>query len=228
MTTYALIPSGGIGSRLKAALPKQYIKVGEKEIIAYTLEIFQNCDLIDRIIVAAQPEFFPLLNTIKEKYKISKLIKIVEGGKERQHSVYNALIATNANDNDIIAVHDAARPLLTRKILHKALSQAKIFNNVIVAKKGTDTLVSGDEFINGYLDRNTVYNVQTPQISRYKILLDAMKAAFSKNFIGTDESMLLYKNGNKIKITEGSLLNFKITTAEDLDLFKIIHDIETI
>ncbi len=228
MTHFAIIPSGGIGKRINSSLPKQYVKVKGKELIAYTLEVFQNCSLIDKIILAAQPEYFNLLEEIKKKYKISKLYKIVEGGKERQDSVFNALQATNAGDDDVIVVHDAARPLLSNNILQKSITEAKIFDNVIVAIKATDTLVSGKEFVQNYLDRNLTYHVQTPQISKYKTLLDAMNFAKTNNFIGTDESILLHKASNKIKIVEGSSLNFKVTTQSDLDLFTIISDIETI
>ncbi len=228
MTRFAIIPSGGVGKRINSSLPKQYVKVKGKELIAYTLEIFQECSLIDKIIIAAQPEYNPLLEEIKEKYKISKLYKIVKGGKERQDSVFNALQATNAEDDDIIVVHDAARPLLSNNILQKSITEAKTFDNVIVAIKATDTLVSGKEFVQDYLDRNITYHVQTPQISKYKTLLDAMNFAKTNSFIGTDESILLHKASNKIKIVEGSSLNFKVTTQSDLDLFTIISDIEAI
>lgn len=228
MTTYAIIPSGGVGKRISSSLPKQYVKINGKELIAYTLEIFQKCDLIDKIIIAAQTEFIPILENIKTKYKISKIFKIVEGGKERQDSVFNALKAISAKNDDIVVVHDAARPLLSRKILETALLQAKKFDNVIVATKATDTLVSAGEFVNNYLDRSTTYHVQTPQISKYEILMNAMELAIKENYIGTDESILLHRSSNKkIKIVQGSSLNIKITTSEDLDLFKIISDIET-
>lgn len=227
MTTYAIIPSGGVGKRFKSSLPKQYVKINGKELIAYTLEIFQKCDLVDKIIIAAQPEYIDLLENIKTKYKFSKILKIVEGGKERQDSVFNALNSINANNDDIIAVHDAARPLLSKNVLELALLEAKIFDNIIVATKATDTLVSAGKFVDNYIDRQTIYHVQTPQISRYRILMKAMEAAKQDNFIGTDESILLHKSSNKIKIVQGSSLNIKITTNEDLDLFKNISDIET-
>jgi len=226
MKTYAIIPSGGIGKRLESSLPKQYVKINGKELIAYTLETFQKCKLVDEIIVSAQPDFFLLIETIKHKYNISKLSKIIEGGKERQDSVFNALKEIDADDNDIIAVHDAARPLLPIKVLETALLTAKKFDNVVVATKATDTLVSGGEFVNTYLDRSSTFHVQTPQISKFNILFDAMKSAYNNNFIGTDESILLHKASYKIKIVEGSSLNFKVTTQSDLDLFKIISDIE--
>jgi 2-C-methyl-D-erythritol 4-phosphate cytidylyltransferase len=228
MKRYAIIPSGGVGKRFESSLPKQYIQVNGKELIAFTLEIFQNCKLIDEIIIAAQTDFFPLLKKIKSTYNISKLTKIIEGGNERQDSVFNALQAIDGNSDDIIAVHDAARPLLSNKILEEALLMANTFDSVIVATKATDTLVSGSEFVDNYIDRSKTHYVQTPQISRYNILMDAMKLAQNDNFVGNDESILLHRASNKIKIVEGSSLNFKITNKSDLDLFKNICDIETI
>jgi 2-C-methyl-D-erythritol 4-phosphate cytidylyltransferase len=228
MKTYAIIPSGGVGKRLESSLPKQYVKVNGKELIAYTLEIFQRCKLIDEIIISAQPDFFPTIKKIKLTYNISKLSKIIVGGKERQDSVFNALKEIDASNSDIIAVHDAARPLLPIKILETALQTAKKFDSVVVATKATDTLVSGNEFVNGYLDRSSTFHLQTPQISKFNILFDAFKSAYTNSFIGTDESILLHRTSNKIKIVEGSSLNFKITTKSDLDLFRIISDIEIV
>jgi len=229
MSIYAVIPSGGVGKRINSSLPKQYVKVNGKELIAYTLEIFQKCKLIDEVIVAAQLEYFELLEDIKSKYKLTKLVKVVEGGKERQDSVYNALkeINSNANSNDLVAVHDAARPLLSNEILETALQTAKTFDNVIVATMAKDTLISGNDFVNSYIDRSSTYQVQTPQISKINTLMNAMESAKKENFIGTDESSLLFRASNKIKIVEGSSLNFKVTNQSDLDLFKIISDIET-
>jgi 2-C-methyl-D-erythritol 4-phosphate cytidylyltransferase len=227
MANYAIIPSGGVGKRINSSLPKQYLKIKGKELIAYTLEIFQKNELVDAIVIAAQPDFFELLNEIKSKYNLDKIINIVEGGAERQNSVYNALQSINAKPSDIVLVHDAARPLLSQEILTQAITAAKSFDNVVVAIKATDTLVSGNDYIEGYLDRNTTYHIQTPQISKYSILVEAMQKAFDNNFIGTDETILLHRLSNRVRIVEGSSLNFKVTNISDLDLFKIISDIKT-
>ena len=212
MKTYAIIPSGGESKRFGGEIPKQYLKVNGKEIIVYTLEIFQNCDLIDEIIIAAKTEYFALLDELKEKYNLNKVTNIVEGGKERQDSVFNGLSSIAAEENDLIAVHDAARPLLPGKILLNALNDAENFDNVVVAIKARDT----------YVDRNEIYYAQTPQIFKYKILMDAMKKAYNESFIGTDESMIVKRAGYNVKISEGNLKNFKITTSADIDLFKSV------
>lgn len=225
MKIYAIIPSGGVGKRINSSLPKQYIKVNGKELIAYTLEIFQKCEEIDEIIIPAQKDFFELLFDIKEKYGLTKLTRILEGGSERQHSVYNALQDIHANDEDLVLVHDAARPLLPQQVLKNAIESAKTFDNAIVAIKAKDTIIKGDEFVEDYLNRNEICYVQTPQIFKYKTLQNAMISSNKENFIGCDESILVHRASNSIRIVEGSSFNFKITTDSDLDLFRIITHI---
>lgn len=222
MKTYAIIPSGGTGSRFGTEIPKQYLKVNGKELIAYTLEIFQFSELIDEIVVAAQKEYFELLNSIKTKYKFNKLTKIIEGGKERQDSVYSALSSLSAFNDDLIAVHDAARPLLTQDILNSAIKSAENLGNSVVAIKARDTLVDSSHNELNYMDRNNVYYIQTPQTFRYSILKNAFDSAISSNFHGTDESVIINKFGEKINFIEGSIRNFKITTQSDFDLFRKI------
>lgn len=222
MKTYAIIPSGGESKRFGGEIPKQYFNINGKEIIVYTLEVFQNCELIDEIIIAAKAEYFVMLNELKEKYNLNKISKIVEGGKERQDSVYNALSSIAAEDNDLVAVHDAARPLLSNQILLNALNEAEKFDSIVTALKARDTLLKGRENVDEYLNRNEIYYAQTPQIFRYKILMEAMKKAYKENLTGTDESMIVKNAGYEVKIVEGDLRNFKITNSSDIDLFKSI------
>jgi 2-C-methyl-D-erythritol 4-phosphate cytidylyltransferase len=217
---YAVIPAGGKGKRSGTETPKQYLKFHGKELIAYTLEVFQKSSLVDEIIISAEPNYFPVLKDIKEKFNLTKISKIVEGGEERQDSVYNALKSINANDNDLIAVHDAARPLLPDNILTKAINTAKEKGNALVCLKARDTLLKGNHIVKEYVDRSEIYYVQTPQIFRYKDLKKAMKKAYEKNFIGTDESMLVKELGIDINIVEGSMLNFKVTTMTDIEMFE--------
>jgi 2-C-methyl-D-erythritol 4-phosphate cytidylyltransferase len=222
MKYIAVIPSGGRGIRFGSNVPKQYITVKDKEIIAYTLEIFQKNDLISDIIVAAEKKYFELIEKIKKKYSISKLTEIVEGGNERQDSVYNALIALNAREDDFIVVHDAARPLLRQEILNKALNLSKDYDNVVVALNSRDTVSIGEDFVADYIDRKKVWLIQTPQISRYGVLLRAMKKAYENNYIATDESSLLFNIGEKIKYCDGDVFNLKITNESDLLFFEML------
>lgn len=220
MKVFAIIPSGGIGKRTSYSLPKQYIQINGKEIIAYTLEIFQRCSIVDQIVVSAQKEFFSLIREIKDRYGIFKLLDPVEGGSERQYSVFNAVKSLKADDEDIILVHDAVRPLVSEEIINKSVNSAQEFGGAVVAIKAKDTLMNGDDFVNSYLDRDKIYYVQTPQVFRYNIFFKAIQLAEKSNLLGTDESMLVFNAGYKIKIVPGSSFNFKITSDEDISLFK--------
>ena len=224
MNSIAIIPAGGKGLRSGLATPKQYLKVNGKEIIVYTLQTFQKNKLINKIIVAAEPEYFSLLLKLVDKYKLSKVKLIIEGGRTRQQSVYNAILSAEANDNDLIVVHDAARALISADVLTNAINSAEKNGNALVCIKAKDTLVKGKKFVEDYLNRDEVYYVQTPQIFNYKELYNALIKAEKENFIGTDESMLVKRTGKKVNIVEGSVFNFKITTKEDVMLFRKLKD----
>lgn len=222
MKKVAIIPSGGGGKRCGGSLPKQYVKINEKELIVYTLQVFQNCQMVDAIYVAVKNEYINTIYELKEKYNISKLVKAVEGGKERQDSVFNALQSIKLCKDDIVIIHDAARPLLDSTILINTIKDAEKYGAAVAAIKAKDTLFSGKEFLESHLNRENMYYAQTPQIFKGDILLNSMKKAYQENFIGTDESSLVRRAGYKIKISEGSDLNFKITTAGDIKLFEKI------
>ena len=220
MRVFAIIPAGGKGKRGGTETPKQYLRFHGKELIVYTLEIFQKNNLVDEIIISAEQDYFSLLEEIKNKFNLTKISNIVEGGEERQDSVYNAIKEIKAEDGDLIAVHDAARPLLPENILTKAINTAKEKGNALVCLKARDTLLKGDDVVKEYVDRSEVYYAQTPQIFKYRDLMKAMKKAYDKNFIGTDESMLVKELSIDINIVEGSMLNFKVTTMTDIEMFE--------
>lgn len=226
MKIIAIIPAGGKGNRSGYSVPKQFLKFNGKELIVYTLQIFQKNDLIDEIIIPAEPAYFDLLKKIKKDYQLTKLTKIVEGGEERQDSVYNALKELDADDDDLIVVHDAARALLPTEVLSNAITTAKQKGNAVVCLKARDTLIKGKNTVSEYVSRDDVYYVQTPQIFKARDLKSAMQNAYKNNFIGTDESMLVKQLGIEVNIIEGSVLNFKITTIEDIEMFeRLVMDI---
>ena len=225
MKTIAIIPAGGKGKRSGSAVPKQYLKFNGKELITYTLQVFQNSDWIDEIVVSAEPSYFDLLEKIKAEYGIAKLIKIVEGGAERQDSVFNAIKELDAEDDDLIIVHDAVRGLLPSEVLTNAVLTAKQKGNAVVCLRARDTLIKGEKTISEYINRDEIYYVQTPQIFKAKDLKLAMQNAYEKNFTGTDESILIKELGIDVNIVDGSVLNFKITTDEDIKMFeKLVQD----
>lgn len=205
--------------RTSSPLPKQYLRFKGKELIAYTIDLFQQSKMIDEIIVSAQRDFFPLINEIKIRYGFTKMRDPIEGGSERQYSVFNAVKSLNASGDDIIVVHDAVRPFLSEEILENSINTAMESGSAVVAIKAKDTLIKGNSDVDSYLDRNQIYYVQTPQVFRYNIFIDSIKKAEKNGFLGTDESMIVYNAGFKVKIVEGSSFNFKITSDDDLKLF---------
>lgn len=226
MKTFVILPSGGQGKRFGGPLPKQYIKVNSKEILAHTVSVFEKCSLIDEIVIAANENYFELIKKLVKENNFRKPVKIVKGGKERQDSVFNALSSLSCSADDLIVVHDAVRPLLPQSVLEASLNSAKTFDNVVVAIKARDTLIASDNqenlSVENYVDREKIFYAQTPQIFRFSILMDAMKKAQNDGFLGTDESMLVKRAGYEVKIVNGSSLNFKITSNEDLLLFDIL------
>ncbi|MCK7527384.1 MAG: 2-C-methyl-D-erythritol 4-phosphate cytidylyltransferase [Ignavibacteriales bacterium] len=156
----------------------------------------------------------------RKNIRLTKISKIIKGGKERQDSVYNALLSVDADKKDLVAVHDAARPLLPQKILTDAILTARKKGNALVCIKAKDTLVKGTDIVETYIDRENVFYVQTPQVFRYNDLMRAMEMAYAADFYATDESMLIKNLGLRINIVEGALSNFKVTTEDDLHFLK--------
>lgn len=220
MKCIAIIPAAGKGKRSGTATPKQFVKFNKKELIVYTLEVFERNKNVNEIIIATDKNHFKTVDRIKKKYGFKKLRSVVEGGKERQDSVYNALISLDADKNDLVAVHDAARPLLSSGILTDAIETAAKKGNAVVALKARDTLLKKSTQKTEFIKRDEVYYIQTPQIFRYKDLVSAMEKAYKDKFIGTDESSLFVRLKKKINLVDGSMLNFKVTTKDDMEIFK--------
>ena len=224
MKKKVIIPSGGAGSRTGLLQPKQYLSFNGKELIAYTIAAFQNSDLIDEIIIPVQKDYISLINEIKIKYSFTKISCVTEAGSERQYTVKKGLFATECNDDDIILVHDAVRPLIDNKTIEQSIRGAINYGSAVVAIKARDTLIHGESTVQNYVDRENIFYAQTPQVFKYAILKEAMLKAEEDNFLGTDESMLVQRCGYEVKIIEGSSLNFKVTSQDDIKLFKLISE----
>ncbi len=225
MRTVAIIPAAGSGSRIGGEVPKQFMKFNDRELIAYTLEVFQNSPLVDEIVIATSGNGHELIDSIRKREGFTKITKIVEGGKERQDSVFNALKTIDLSFDDLAAVHDAARALLPPAVLDDAIRAAREKGSALVCMKARDTIGFLDHSGLDYIDRNKVYIVQTPQIFKYGELMDAFNKAYADGWYGTDESSLMRRAGYTVNISEGSALNFKVTTKEDLTIFnKLIPD----
>lgn len=220
MKTGAIIVAAGKGKRMGEGYNKQYILLAGKPIVAHTIEVFENVGPIDEIVlVVGKGEIDLAKKDIIHKYNFKKVVKIIEGGTERQDSVYDGLKATDANCN-IVLVHDGARPFVTGSIIEKSIKVARDAGACVVAVRVKDTIkVANKNMEVDYTpDRDTLWAVQTPQAFEYKLLLKAYKKLRADNIKVTDDAMLVEKLGHTVKIIEGSYENIKITTPEDLIL----------
>ena len=214
-----VIVSAGRGSRMKADINKQFLKLKGKEVIAHTIDKFYNNKNIYEIVVVVkedEADFFR--RNIIDKYGY-KNIKIAFGGKERQDSVFNGLKAVNERC-DIVLIHDGARPFVTDEIIKNSIECAKKNKCVIVGVPVKDTIkiINKDNEVCDTPNRSTLWSIQTPQVFEYLSIIKAHKIAKEKSYYGTDDSMLMEYLGYNVKVIEGSYNNIKITTPEDLKI----------
>ncbi|MGL4911702.1 MAG: 2-C-methyl-D-erythritol 4-phosphate cytidylyltransferase [Romboutsia sp.] len=214
-----VIVAAGTGSRMKMDINKQFIKLNDKEIIAYTIEKFyENKNIQDIVVVIKEEEFEFFKSQIISKYGFEN-IKIAFGGNERQDSVYNGLKALDEKCK-IVLIHDGARPFVSEEIIANSITEAINNKAVVVGVSVKDTIkvVDSDNNIVETPDRSKLWAVQTPQTFVYQVLLKSYEDAFKDNFYGTDDAMLVERIGYKVKIIQGSYNNIKITTQEDLNI----------
>lgn len=218
---FAILLLGGNGNRLKSELPKQFIKINDKEVFLYSYEIFLNHPDVDKIILVTLKEFIPF---VKEKVNLEKTI-VIEGGLTRQESVFNALkyLKDKINGSDIIIIHDACRPLITTSIITSSINEIKDNDAVITSMEATNSLAIKDgNYLSYYIDRSKVVEIQTPQTFRYKDIYEAHLNAYINKKSYTDDGSILENKFKKVKLIRGNSFNFKITTFEDLILFERI------
>ena len=218
MKFYVIIPASGSGVRYGGKLPKQFIRIDGKEIIAYTLQKFNSLKSVDSIVIATQKKYINKLRNLVKENKFQKVCNIVEGGKTRHDSVFNGLRALRPDKKDFIIVHDAVRPFITVKKIRELMKEVKDCYAVIPGLKINDTTkeVSKNNIIQKTIPRENLWIVQTPQLFRYDILKRAFEKADVNKFKGTDESSIVEYAGYKVKIIEGEKTNVKITTNEDI------------
>lgn len=212
-----VIVAAGSGSRMKRDINKQFIKLDGKEIIAYTIEKFYKSeDIDDIVIVIKESEEKYFIENIINKYGFDN-IKLAYGGKERQDSVYNGIKKLNSNC-EIVLIHDGARPFVNEDIIKNSIEEAKENNAVVVGVPVKDTIkvVDSDGNIVDTPNRSLLWSVQTPQSFKYEIITRAYEYAYSNDYYGTDDAMLVEHIGYNVKMIEGSYDNIKITTEEDL------------
>jgi len=219
MKVKALIAAGGRGERIGGILPKQFMEIKKKPVLAYTVEKFEKCELIDEIILVVPEDYMSFCSyNIVDVCDFKKVKRILSGGKERQDSVYKGLLALS-RDTDIVLIHDGVRPFISTEKIGKSIEMCKKEKAVILALTVNDTVKRVDEgYVVTTLDREKLWIAQTPQTFEYKLILEAYKKAIEGSFIGTDDSSLVERLGFKVRVLEGESQNIKITTQEDLVL----------
>jgi ribitol-5-phosphate 2-dehydrogenase (NADP+) / D-ribitol-5-phosphate cytidylyltransferase len=228
MQNYAVILSGGIGSRINAKIPKQFLKLAGKTILEHSFDAFSGNKNINKIVIVSAPNY---LTQTKELIKNDKLLNVIQGGKARANSVYNALQFLNNLDltnNDNILIHDAARPLVSQNIINNCINNLQTCKAVNVCVPSTNTLIEVNKgFVKTILDRSKIMQVQTPQGFNFKTLFNA----YSKASAGEDIShfsddcslFLKYEPNHKINIIKGEERNIKVTYQLDLDILNFLH-----
>ena len=212
-----IIAAAGSGSRMSINFNKQFIKVKDKPLLYYTLKAFDKNPFVDNIIITAKEnEIAFIKEEIVYKYKFSKVLDIIPGGKERQDSVFNAL--KYLNDFDIVLIHDGARPFVSQEIIENGIKNAIKFGATACGVKPKDTmkLKGEDGFSFGTLNRDELFSVQTPQCFKYELIFQAHKRAFEQGNKYTDDTAVIESYGRSVYLYEGSYENIKITTPEDL------------
>jgi 2-C-methyl-D-erythritol 4-phosphate cytidylyltransferase len=224
MSCAAIIPAAGQGLRMGGSTPKPYLMLGDKPILAHTLQAFEDCpDITEIYVVAQENQLAHCRQNIIDRYQFRKVTQVIAGGEQRQDSVYNGLQALAA-DTEIVVVHDGARPLIHPQLISRCIQETRRCGAVIVARPLTDTIkqVSSAGLIDRTIPRNALWAAQTPQVFTCPLLKRAFVEAYQQGFRGTDEASLVERLGHKIKVIEGSAYNVKITTPEDMVIAEAI------
>ncbi len=221
-----ILLAAGSGTRMNNVVPKQFININNKPLMVYPLETFSSCSLIDEIIIVTSKEYISQVNDYVTQFNINKVKAIIEGGSTRQKSVFNALTYLkkhNVNDQDNILIHDSARVLISEEIIKNNIHALEKYNAVDSVIPMTDSVIKSDTGINitSLCKRSELYLSQTPQSFKFNIIYKAHENVKNlKDFEITDDCSLVLKIDEDVYLVEGSRLNFKITTKEDLLLLK--------
>lgn len=225
----ALILAAGSGSRMgNTNKPKQFLSIYNKPLIVHTIEAFEMHDDIDMILIVTNDTYIDDVKIWCKQYDLSKVKYIVAGGSSRQESVYNGLAKLekiHIDENDIILVHDAARPLISQTIITDNIEACKKYGAVDTVIPSSDTIIRSvdKETICEIQKRSEQYQGQTPQSFTFKIIKDAHDyAKATNNTETTDDCRLVINMGKTVHLVNGSKLNFKITTFDDLMMLKAL------
>ena len=226
MTT-AIIIAGGSGHRMGQSIPKQFINVYDKPVIIYTLEAFQRHPQVEGIEVVCIDGWQEMLWSYAAQFEIDKLKWIIPGGTTAQESIRNGVFALKDKcaPDDIVIIHDGIRPLIEEEVLSDVILKCREFGNGVTSMPYNEQIfIKLDENrTREYIPRDTLRRVSTPQAYRYEKLLWAYEKAFAENIgigNGTYANTLMVELGETLYFAAGSDKNIKLTTKDDLELFK--------
>lgn len=214
----AIVLAAGSGKRMNSKVHKQYLIIQDRPVLYYSLKAFEDSAVDEIVLVVGKGEEKFCRKEIVDKYGISKVKAIVEGGKERYHSVFEGLKQTS--DADYVLIHDGARPFVNQDIIRRCMQEVQKYQACVVGMPVKDTIKIADE--EGYAkqtpDRKNVWMIQTPQTFSYALIYEAYEEMLkTEDTAITNDAMVLERiKGKKSKLIEGSYRNIKITTPEDL------------
>jgi 2-C-methyl-D-erythritol 4-phosphate cytidylyltransferase len=222
MNISAIIVAAGNGRRLGLPIPKAFVDLGGRTMLSWSLAAVRAVSSIGELVLTAPAEMQQSIRTEVTAAGLEIPVKIVPGGAERQDSVRNALALTSAL-SEVVVVHDAARPFATPRMFDACISAAIRSGAAIIATPLADTLKRADgSTISATISRAGLWQAQTPQAFRRDLLLEAHERALSKHITTTDDAGLVEQLGAPVEIVEGSTLNLKITTPDDLKIASVV------
>lgn len=225
----AVIIAGGSGHRMGQDIPKQFINVYDKPVLIYTLEGFQDHPQIDAIEVVCIDGWHDVLRAYAKQFNITKLKWIVSGGASGQESIRNGVynLEGKASADDIIVIHDGIRPLVDASVLTDVLLKAKEFGNAVTSMPYNEQIFivnkEDETTATQYIPRETLRRVSTPQAYRFDILDKRYHEAFEKKigiYGSSYTNTMMVELGETLHFASGSDKNIKLTTKDDLELFK--------
>lgn len=224
LSKVVIIAAGGTGSRLNADLPKQYMLLNDQPVLMHTIRAFEKH--VDKILVAIHADMVDYWQQLCQQYDFTIPHELIIGGKTRFQSVRNAISYLEQrfpdfliNENGIIAVHDAARPLVEEDLIVKSMELAMEGKSNVLAHQSTNSIRIGSPSENDAVDRNTVWQIQTPQTFPAPVLLEAYRQPELPTF--TDDASVVEKIGYSVHLIESSYKNIKLTFAEDFEIAKL-------
>lgn len=227
MANIALIIAGGVGARMGQDIPKQFINVHDKPVIVYTMEAFQKHPEIDAIEVVCLDGWHDVLKAYAKQFGIAKLENIVSGGKNGQASIRNGLLDINNryNGDDVVLIHDAIRSMVSKEVISDNIRVCRKYGNAITVVPCTAAMLKTYDSLSTeeQVARDNLKITQTPQAFFIKDIVGAHEEALKKGITNSVASCTMYiELGRKLYMSKGSEKNLKLTTTEDIEIFKAL------